>query len=391
MIWILALQLLVASLAQGSSQNSLPLPPQYSVLDSAKVLSPSAIMTLSTLLIQHDQLTGQQFIIAIFGSRTFRNPAETSTANNPIQWTKELFDHWKVGNRGQSNGILLSVFIDSKEAAIQLGVGMDTILTSEKLNEIIQDYIIPELKMNQPTKAIAIGVYQILEAIQSPLIESGQFNQILAQTGFNKNYLIPSKPSLTHSWGLFVALGLLLIGFVFYEILAREALFTKDGWFRYSSTPLVELLFLYSSVYFSQPSRHSQGPPLKKSPGLRALSPIPAAIRKVEEEAKIELRIYITQRWLESNPTRRARRLSNQIQIQKDLSPQVLIYINLHSKRITMIDSQNQFPLLNWKDFELEFQENLIRNMRMTERENAVATSVAWTSQQFRNYSLALS
>lgn len=227
----------------ASALEPLPNAPTYYVFDNSKIISDKARRALEALVIEHDRLTGEQFMIAIFPSEDGQNSKEIS---------EQVFSHWKIGKRGQNNGILLSLFSPSQEVHITLGYGLENVLTPDKTKEIVHDTIDPKLQDKQIDEALVLGTYQILDLLQSPLVQSGKADEIIKSLKFNEPSALSEEiPSSSISILLFVgSIALMLV--TLHEILAREAHFTRSGWFRPS-------VFRSLTQFHKKPSNISGG------------------------------------------------------------------------------------------------------------------------------------
>jgi uncharacterized membrane protein YgcG len=207
----------------------IPPVPTYYVLDETKILDQKTLQSLQALLIEHDRLTDEQFMLSIF---------QADHRDLPENWTHQVFETWRVGQRGKNNGILLSVFWKSRKAQMETGYGLEAILPHDKSDEILSEVIIPRLKQAHLKTALKLGVYRILEALNSPLIQSGKALEILGSTEVSALY-DDLEENTTHSYGGFflILLGIAVFLGILVSILSREAHFTRSGWFRVRKFP----------------------------------------------------------------------------------------------------------------------------------------------------------
>jgi uncharacterized membrane protein YgcG len=202
----------------------LPEAPTYYVYDETNTLDEFALNALQTLLVEHDRLTNEQFMIAVL-----EKPEKEAFANLKSQ----IFEKWRIGKReSKNNGILLMAANQLKKAEFEVGLSLDPVFPLEKRAEILDSYVIPNLKRKKLLAALALGVYHTLDTLNSPLILSGEAAKILKTLGLEPNQSItPESFSWTGALFLFF-LGIIAVGVILYEILAREAHFTSTGWFR---------------------------------------------------------------------------------------------------------------------------------------------------------------
>lgn len=224
------------AVAHASPPRSLPQRPDYYVLDEAKVLDGRATHAIESLLTEHDRLTNEQVMVAIFKN------ADNTSAAGPDQekkWTHRLFVEWKIGKRHYDEGILLTLFLDTGHAFLEVGYGLESKLSDTHSNEILEDVVLAQLRHKNPKSASIWGAYRILEVLVSPLTQNGKALEILQRDGISTQAELPDaidefyeQPVGTSgSWLILFLLGISIITFVFYQILSREAQFTAKGWY----------------------------------------------------------------------------------------------------------------------------------------------------------------
>jgi len=200
------------------AKKEIPAAPYYYVLDEPSTLSDSAREKVQSLLIEHDRLTGEQIVVAIFKSLE---------GKDLVEFSNRVFESWAIGKRGKDNGILLALFWDDRKARIEVGYGLEPLLTDAKAKEIIEDVLIPPLRAKDPDSAIASSVLALLDTIGSPLVENGKAQQRLQS--------IPRHPIDAGTGGgiiFLMLLGICFFIFVVYTFSKAEAHFTRRGWYR---------------------------------------------------------------------------------------------------------------------------------------------------------------
>lgn len=210
-----------ALIAMSAEAKTIPQAPHYYVLDEPKVLSQSAKEALQTLLVEHDRLTGEQLVLAVF---------ETLDDEELVDFTNRVFSSWKIGKRGKDNGVLLALYWKERKARIEVGYGLEPLLTDAKSKRILSEFLIPELKNRQPDRALTLASLEILRTIESPLIQSGQAEQILKSGGFRGGF--QPAPKNGSSWAVWVILGFILLFIALNFLTAADAHFTRGGWYR---------------------------------------------------------------------------------------------------------------------------------------------------------------
>lgn len=222
-----AIALVVASATTGlaSPNKQIPPPPTYYVLDEPHLLNQQATRALQALLIEHDRATGEQIVVAIF------NSLDGEDLND---FTNRVFQKWEIGQREQDNGVLLAIFNQDHKARIEVGYGLEPKLTDVKSSRILRDYLIPGMKAGQPAEAVTQSALQILQTLESPLVQNGRAQQILRSGGVLRQNINSSQPLsvMKGGWIVWLFLGLVLMTIVSHIISSAEATFTRAGWYR---------------------------------------------------------------------------------------------------------------------------------------------------------------
>lgn len=208
----------------AQAEKKIPSPPYYYVQDEPHVLDQKTTRALQTLLIEHDRVTGEQFLIAVFNSLD---------GEDLVDYTNRVFSNWKIGQRGKDNGVLLALYWQDHKARIEVGYGLEPLLTDAKSKLIITDILVPELQNHDPGRALTLAALEILRTIGSPLVQNGKAEQILRSGGFRGDFAPRSTP-VAGSVGFW---PWLFLGFILFTIFmnfvhSAEAHFTRSGWYR---------------------------------------------------------------------------------------------------------------------------------------------------------------
>ena len=76
-----------------------------------------------------------------------------------------LFNKWGVGKKDKDNGVLLLVAMDDHELKIEVGYGLEGVITDLEAGEIIDNVIVPRFKENDYDSGIYNGVVEIANKI----------------------------------------------------------------------------------------------------------------------------------------------------------------------------------------------------------------------------------
>ncbi len=216
-VWLIVLALASTSIVYAEPPP-LPAPPTSYVLDEPGVLDAKTLGSLQALLSRQDSVTGEQVVFAIF---------KTLSHQDLVTWTNQVFQHWKIGQKGKDNGVLLALYWQDHKARIEVGYGLESRLTDAKSKWIINEYLIPELKSNHPNAALTLTAIQILKTLNSPLIQNGEAEKILQQGG-NPVHLTNTPLTSAHPlvWWL---LGFILFFLFFRIFFVGDSHFTRGN------------------------------------------------------------------------------------------------------------------------------------------------------------------
>lgn len=127
------------------------------VVDQAGILSPAVKAELETALAAHENNTTNQVVVVTL---------ESLNGANIEEYSLELGRRWGIGQKGKDNGALLVVAPNDKQIRIEVGYGLEGILTDALSGNIINYYIIPEFKKGDIENGIKIGTQKIIALLE---------------------------------------------------------------------------------------------------------------------------------------------------------------------------------------------------------------------------------
>jgi uncharacterized protein len=130
-----------------------PKPAKY-VTDNAGVLNAARASALNEKLAQFERDTSNQILVYVDRSL----PADTTIE----QFANDAFHQWRVGQKGKDNGAVLFLFINDRKMRIEVGYGLEGVLTDAKTRGITSTVIRPRLLANDYDGAVEQGVDAIL-------------------------------------------------------------------------------------------------------------------------------------------------------------------------------------------------------------------------------------
>jgi len=184
---------------------SLPSTPQHYVNDYTGVLDQETRLSLERNLQAFEEQTSNQILVAIFPGLEGESLEDVSI---------RLAERWKIGQKGRDNGVLLLIFKEDRKLRIEVGYGLEGVLTDALSKSIILNEIVPSFKNGDYSAGVQSGVAAIMKATQ------GEY-QGLPQ----------AKKEDSNLWGL---LFLILIFFILPPLLRRRRFsgitFGSGGW-----------------------------------------------------------------------------------------------------------------------------------------------------------------
>lgn len=135
----------------------IPAPTGYRVNDFASLLSPEAKSRLESKLRTFEKETTTQIVVTTFPS------LEDESLED---FTNRLFEAWKIGQKNNNNGVLLSIFVKERKVRIEVGYGLEGVLTDALSSRIIRNELVPEFRAGNPEQGIEKAVDAIQKAVR---------------------------------------------------------------------------------------------------------------------------------------------------------------------------------------------------------------------------------
>ncbi len=146
------------------SQRAIPPLDNKRVHDDAQILSTQTVQQLELQLKQYEDSTSNQIAILIIPSLD-GDPIEEYALRvahyNPI--TKE---GWGLGQEKNDNGVLLLIAVDDHKMRIEVGYGLEPLLTDALSSVIINTQIVPRFKAGDFTGGINAGADAVITQLK---------------------------------------------------------------------------------------------------------------------------------------------------------------------------------------------------------------------------------
>ena len=129
----------------------------HRIHDEAHILTTATVDNLEAILQKHEDSTTNQIAVLIIPSLDGEVLEEYSL--------RVAHDVWKLGTRNNDNGVLLLIAVDDRKMRIEVGYGLEGVLTDAITSRIIRNEIAPHFRDQQYDEGVTAGVKAIVAAI----------------------------------------------------------------------------------------------------------------------------------------------------------------------------------------------------------------------------------
>ncbi|MGR3887322.1 TPM domain-containing protein [Pseudomonas sp. 1152_12] len=148
-LWLLA--------CVGAAQAAPTFPPLTGrVVDSAQMIDPATRVQITQQLALLEQKSGDQIVVVTV-------PDLQGVAIEDYGY--QLGRQWGIGQKGKDNGALLIVARDEHKLRIEVGYGLEGVLTDAQSWVIINQVIAPKFKAGNYSQGISDGVAAMLQVV----------------------------------------------------------------------------------------------------------------------------------------------------------------------------------------------------------------------------------
>ena len=131
------------------------------ITDNAQLLSPEVSRSLTETMKAHEDRTGNQ--IAVLTVPTIGDESIE-------EYASEVFESWKLGQKDQDNGLLIVVVPNDRRMRIEVGYGLEPILTDGMAGQIIRTEMTPKFKNGDYNGGIADGVGAVIQVLEGGVL-----------------------------------------------------------------------------------------------------------------------------------------------------------------------------------------------------------------------------
>lgn len=133
----------------------IPAKPDGYVTDHAGMLSSSKKAELEGILRSFEETTSNQVVVATFPSLEGQSLEDFSI---------RLAEAWKPGQKGKDNGVIFLIFKNDRKMRIEVGYGLEPVLTDALSGQIISRVVAPHFKKGDYQAGVLAGVNAIIAA-----------------------------------------------------------------------------------------------------------------------------------------------------------------------------------------------------------------------------------
>ena len=183
------------------------------VNDNALVLSEETKSLLSEMLKVHEEKTTNQVVVLT---------VPTLDGENIEDYIYRVFQEWQLGQKDKDNGILIVVVPNDKKMRIEVGYGLETIMTDLQAGRIIRDIMTPRFRDGDFNGGIIEGAQAVIATLEGEpvagLNDTVESNENSAVSGFEGPDLPLTERILFGAFifgiiGLFTVIGIFTPGF----------------------------------------------------------------------------------------------------------------------------------------------------------------------------------
>jgi len=135
------------------------------VVDAADLLSPAQEAELTQRLEALEQASSRQLVVATV----------PSLEDRPIEdYGYQLGRHWKIGQSEANNGTILLVAPNERKVRVEVGYGLEPIITDALSHQIIQQQILPRFREGDMAGGIIAGASELITQLGAPAEQAEQ-------------------------------------------------------------------------------------------------------------------------------------------------------------------------------------------------------------------------
>ena len=166
--WLHRLFLTAALLAGAglSAAERIPPAPARYFNDYAGVVSPATGDELNARLAQYERDSSNQLLVAIYPTMESGSSVE--------DYTVRVAQAWQAGQQGKNNGAVLFAFMAEHKLYLQVGYGLEPVLTDAIASQIINDQLKPAFRAGDYDGGMRTAVQSMIAATKGEFRGNGR-------------------------------------------------------------------------------------------------------------------------------------------------------------------------------------------------------------------------
>jgi uncharacterized protein len=159
--WALGLVFLAALFVGSAAFAAAPTFPTLDgrVVDQANILTPQNRAALTTKLAALEAKTSRQLVIVTVPSLQGREIED---------YGYQLGRAWGIGEKKRDTGVLLIVAPTERRVRIEVGYGLESVLTDALSNAILQERVLPKFRAGDQAGGVVAGADALIEQLSLP-------------------------------------------------------------------------------------------------------------------------------------------------------------------------------------------------------------------------------
>jgi uncharacterized protein len=192
----------ICAVASTCAWAALPESPQGWVSDFAGILSEDTTSQIRELIEEVKRSTGAEIAVVTVSS------LEGMTVE---EYAVKLFEKWGIGTKEEDNGVLFLIAPNERKTRIEVGYGLEPVITDGRAGDIIRETILPFFRAGDYNQGILQGTRQIAALITGEdFVLSVPIPRSVPQQDFTP---LPLKIGVMLFFALFITLGFLALGY----------------------------------------------------------------------------------------------------------------------------------------------------------------------------------
>jgi uncharacterized protein len=148
-------------LCSAAAQRNVPAHGGVWVHDEAGILSPQVEAQLEAILKAHRDSTSTQIAVLLIPSLD---------GDDIDSYSLRVTEAWKLGQEQKDNGVLFLVTMEEKQMRIEVGYGLEGVLTDALSGRINRNEVAPYFRQGNYEAGIQAGVMAIIQSVQGTYV-----------------------------------------------------------------------------------------------------------------------------------------------------------------------------------------------------------------------------